>query len=129
MAQAIWVWQQSPAADRPTGYTVFRSGWRLFRLVQHLGLSAEDVRRLDEQQLETIFDCLDRLDAGQRGFIWLQAYELKYRNEGTEIATAVVLTDTLPEEVLYLSALPAHSYDPATRVVTWNLNDLVPYDL
>ena len=55
-------------------------------------------------------------------------YELKYANRGTEIATAVVLTDTLPAEVLYLSAIPAHSYDPLTHVVTWNLNDLAPGD-
>ncbi|MCF7905539.1 MAG: DUF11 domain-containing protein, partial [Candidatus Marinimicrobia bacterium] len=55
-------------------------------------------------------------------------YELKYRNERTEIATALVLPDTLPEEVLYLSALPEHSYDPATRVVSWNLDNLVPGD-
>ena len=81
MAQAMWVWQQSPAADRPAGYSVFRSGWRLFRLAQHLGLGAEEVRQLNTQQLETIFNCLDKLDAGQRGFIWLQAYELQYRNK------------------------------------------------
>lgn len=81
MAQAIWTWQQSPSADRPAGYSVFRSGWRLFRLAQHLGLCAGDIHQLDEQQLQNIFDCIDELDAGQRGFIWLQAYELQYRDE------------------------------------------------
>ncbi len=81
MAQAIWTWQQSPSADQPAGYSVFRSGWRLFRLAQHLGLCAEDIRQLNEQQLQDIFDCIDKLDAGQRGFIWLQAYELQYRDE------------------------------------------------
>lgn len=81
LAQAIWVWQQSPAADRPTGYSVFRSGWRLFRLAQHLGLCADDIRQMDEQQLQNIFYCVDKLDAEQRGFIWLQAYELQYRDE------------------------------------------------
>lgn len=55
-------------------------------------------------------------------------YELKYANEGTEIASAGVLIDTLPAEVIYLSAIPAHSYDPATHVVTWNLNELAPGD-
>jgi len=81
MAQAIWTWQQSPSADQPAGYSVFRSGWRLFQLAQHLGLCADDIRQLNEQQLQDIFDCIDKLDTQQRGFIWLQAYELQYRDE------------------------------------------------
>lgn len=81
VAALIWVWRQSPSADRPTGYTVFREGWQLFRLAQHLGLSGAEIRELRNDQVGAIFDCLQRLDADRSGFIWLQAYERHYRDE------------------------------------------------
>jgi len=56
------------------------------------------------------------------------SYTLDYRNEGTEIATAVVLYDTLSTEVEYVSASPAHTYNPETGIITWNLVDLAPGD-
>ncbi|NQV15286.1 DUF11 domain-containing protein [bacterium] len=55
-------------------------------------------------------------------------YQLDYRNQGTETATAVVLRDTLANEVEYLDASPAHSYNPDTRIITWSLEDLAPED-
>jgi len=84
----IWVWQQSPSSDQPQGYSVYRSAWPLFRLVQHLGCSAEQIMQLDEQQISLIFECLAKLsDRHSKSFLWLQAYEIHYRDQ---ILSAVV---------------------------------------
>ena len=81
IAQMIWTWRRSPAADQPLGHTVYRSAWRLFRLAQHLGLCGADLRALDSNAIRGLFQCLDDLDAPRRGFLWLRAYENHYRDE------------------------------------------------
>ncbi len=81
MADMIWTWRQSPAADRPSGYTVYRNGWRLFLLAQYLGMSAGEVRQLDDDALAHIFSTIDCLSPNRAGFIWLQAYERHYREQ------------------------------------------------
>lgn len=81
IAQMIWTWRRSPAADQPLGHTVYRSAWRLFRLSQHLGLCGADLRALDSNAIRGLFQCLDDLDAPRRGFLWLRAYENHYRDE------------------------------------------------
>ncbi len=81
VADMIWTWRHSPSADRPVGYSVYRSGWRLFRLAQHLGLSGAEIRSLDPPQLDSIFACLSLLTPEKAGFLWLQAYERHYREQ------------------------------------------------
>jgi hypothetical protein len=81
IAQMIWTWRRSPAADRPFGYTVYRSAWRLFRLGQHLGLGGAQLRDLDAAQVRRLFQCLDELDTQRSGFLWLRAYEIHYRDQ------------------------------------------------
>lgn len=80
-AHMIWTWRQSPAADNPVGHSVFHSAWRLFRMAQHMGLCAGDIRTLDRNVVDQIFKCLDYLDPQRSGFIWLQAYEHHYREQ------------------------------------------------
>jgi len=55
-------------------------------------------------------------------------YQLDYRNLGTEIATAVVLHDTLAAEMEYIDASPAHSFNVETGIITWVLEDMMPGD-
>ena len=81
VANLVWTWQQSPAGSRQTGFSVFRDGWRLFRLAQHLGLSGADLRALGRPGATQLLECLDRLDPDRAGFLWLQAYERHYREE------------------------------------------------
>ena len=81
VANLVWTWQQSPAGSRQTGFSVFRDGWRLFRLAQHVGLSGADLRALGRAGAAQLLECLDRLDADHAGFLWLQAYERHYREE------------------------------------------------
>lgn len=80
LADMIWTWRKSPASDQATGHTVYRSAWRLFRLAQHLGLSANEINQLDDKQLTQIFACLD-LDEESIGYLCLQAYEIHYRDQ------------------------------------------------
>ena len=80
-AHMIWTWRQSPVADNPVGYSVYQSAWRLFRLAQHMGLCAGDIRALDRNAIDSIFNCIDCLDQQRIGFIWLQAYEYHYREQ------------------------------------------------
>ena len=81
LAHMIWTWRRSPASDRPIGYSVYRSGWRLFRLAQHLGICGADIRDLDAASVSRIFASIDTLDPERAGFIWLQAYERHYREQ------------------------------------------------
>ena len=81
LAHMIWTWHQSPASDRPTGYSVYNNAWRLFRLAQHLGVCGADIRDLDRTTVKRIFDCIDSLDPERAGFIWLQAYERHYQEQ------------------------------------------------
>ncbi len=81
LAQMILTWQQSPEGDRGIGYSVYRSAWRLFLLCQHLGLYSSEVQKLDDAALRTVFKCLDTLEDEEKfGFLWLQAYEIHYRD-------------------------------------------------
>jgi hypothetical protein len=80
VAHLVWTWRQSPAAERPGERGVFRDAWRLFRLAQHLGLCAAELRALDDAGVERVIDCLDRLTPDRAGFVWLQAYERHYRD-------------------------------------------------
>lgn len=82
LAQRLWTWEHSPAAKRSNGYSVPYSGWRLFSLMQHLGICADTVSRLSTTDIKTLFTLLRRVDdRNTRGFIWLQAYESHYRDE------------------------------------------------
>ena len=82
LGQRLWTWQHSPAAIRPDGYSVSRSVWRLFSLMQHLGICGDGLRTLKSAQIETLFRCLKQVDDPENsGFLWLQAYEHHYHNE------------------------------------------------
>lgn len=81
LADMIMTWRNTPMSDQVKGYSVFDHAWPLFRLAQHLGLCADDVESLTDDQIAQIFNCIDVLDAETSGFIWLQAYERNYRDK------------------------------------------------
>ncbi len=87
-AHMINTWRESPAADRPEGHSVYGSAWRLFRLSQHLGLTGADIRSLDHHQVEDMLSALDRLTPDRTGYLWLQSYELHYRDQLFNALTA-----------------------------------------
>jgi len=81
LADMVWTWQHSPAADRPAGYSVHGHAWSLFCLSQQLSLPASFISELNAEQLEQIFACLDLTQGDYGSFIWLQAYEGNYREK------------------------------------------------
>ncbi len=48
-------------------------------------------------------------------------YTIDYENYGSGPADGVVIIDTLPEHVSFVSATGGGVYDPVTRTVTWNV--------
>ncbi|HRH80966.1 MAG TPA: DUF2309 domain-containing protein [Thiobacillaceae bacterium] len=87
VAQLIWSWRQTPAADRQGRVSVAGDGWRLFRLAQHLGIAGPDMRAQGRAGADALLAVLTELDEDAGGQIWLEAYERHYR-EGIFAALA-----------------------------------------
>jgi uncharacterized protein YbcC (UPF0753/DUF2309 family) len=81
LADMIMIWLRSPMSNAAPGYSLLNHAWPLFRLAQLLGLDGAAITRLDPARINTLFDCLDRLDTDTRGFVWLQAFERNYREQ------------------------------------------------
>ncbi len=97
LAHMIWTWQQcskiNQSSSCPASSTVDKdttqsekqpqqNAWVLFRLAQHLGLSANDLKQLTPTVINNILSCVDTLkDTDKSGFLMLQAYEHHYREQ------------------------------------------------
>ncbi|MDH5479600.1 MAG: DUF2309 domain-containing protein [Nitrosomonas sp.] len=81
LADLVWTWQYSPMAQESADYTAANSGWRLFRLSQHLGLTGDDVRTMQRSDLTDMLSLLDDFTAPERSKVWLYAYEYHYRED------------------------------------------------
>jgi uncharacterized protein len=82
LADLIGIWCCSPLAVQQAerNHTIYCSGWRLFRLCQHLGINAAHIKALKKQDLLLMLSVLDQFNATERGKVWLCAYERHYRD-------------------------------------------------
>lgn len=76
LANMLWTWR---LARQGAGRTAPRDAWPLFRLAQHLGLCARQLREGGSALAEALLACLARLDDETTGHLWLQAYERHYQ--------------------------------------------------
>lgn len=81
LAERIDAWRDTPSAERTASHGLTRSAWPLFGLAQHLGLDADALRALGRGGAEALLGGLRQLDANQRGYLWLLAYERHYREQ------------------------------------------------
>jgi uncharacterized protein YbcC (UPF0753/DUF2309 family) len=81
LSDQIRTWQLSPLARHEARHYHWSSGWRLFRLCQHLGMTGEMVEALPAEQVQALLNQLDRFSFARRGKIWLAAYERNYREK------------------------------------------------
>jgi len=91
LADLIWTWRCCPLADKhsvavhsaiaPASMQAspHNSGWRLFRLCQHLGLDAADVQQMGANDLQAMLAVLDEFTVTERSKVWLTAYEHHYK--------------------------------------------------
>jgi uncharacterized protein YbcC (UPF0753/DUF2309 family) len=81
LSDQIRTWQLSPLSRHETHHYYWSSAWRLFRLCQHLGISAEAVDALSVNDLELLLKQLNSFKPVQRCKVWLFAYERNYREK------------------------------------------------
>lgn len=79
LADLIWTWQFSPMAENRIVHNTFNSGWRLFRLCQHLGITSEKVKEIHKEDFLRMLKTLDDFTPDKRGGVWLYAYEYHFR--------------------------------------------------
>lgn len=80
LTELIWTWQCYRIAEQNDGHTIHKSGWRLFRVCQHLGLTPNQVNALTTDDLLGILNVLNEFNLTERNKVWLIAYEFNYRD-------------------------------------------------
>jgi len=77
LAERIWTWQLSPLA--PSALSIYNQGWRLFRVCQLLGLTANDVQHIEPALLLECLGIIEAFSEAERSTLWLNAYERHYQ--------------------------------------------------
>ncbi|MEC4750477.1 DUF2309 domain-containing protein [Methylomicrobium sp. Wu6] len=81
LSDQIRTWQLSPLARRKDRHYHWSSGWQLFRLCQHLGMTGAAVEALPQGEVEALLKLLNAFTFAERGKVWLTAYERNYREK------------------------------------------------
>lgn len=79
LADFIRTWERCRMPEHNSRHTIENSGWRLFRLCQHIGLGPDSVQQLQQTDLYLMLGVLDAFTVTDRSKIWLSACEHHYR--------------------------------------------------
>lgn len=88
LADLIWTWQFSSMADNNIIHTAFNTGWRLFRLCQHLGINKTQFKDIQRNDFLNMLRVVDEFTAEKRGSVWLYAYEYHFRENFYHVISA-----------------------------------------
>ncbi|MEM1298663.1 MAG: putative inorganic carbon transporter subunit DabA [Pseudomonadota bacterium] len=77
LADLIWAERSSGGIARAAS----DQGWRMLRLCQHVGLTAEEIRGLSVEERDALIDTMDSFSGKDHGPAWLLAFEKNYRDE------------------------------------------------
>jgi hypothetical protein len=105
LADCIAAWRATPTAEQMARHGLARSAWPLFSLARQLGLTGDALRAIGTPGAEALLAALDCLDADQRGYLWLLAYERHYREQ---ILAALAANH---------GRWPGHAHGPAAQLV------------
>ncbi len=78
-ALADLVWSERRRGDNTRAAA--DNGWRLYRLAQHLGVSASVMRGMEAVQCTRLIETLNEFSGTDHGPAWLLAFEKNYRDE------------------------------------------------
>lgn len=77
LADLVWAERRRGDAARVAA----EKGWPLYRLAQHLGMTAAEMRKLPKKHLDAMLDTLEGFSGKDHGPAWLLAFEKNYRDE------------------------------------------------
>jgi uncharacterized protein YbcC (UPF0753/DUF2309 family) len=79
LGDMIWIWRHGAPGNPSSAFTPHGDAWRLFRLVQHLGLSPAETAALSGEDASALLRALKAFGPTEKGYLWLTAYERHYR--------------------------------------------------
>ena len=79
LSDRIYTWYLSPLARCEDRHFRWDSGWRLFRLAQHLGFGPNAAGTLKRNEMAALLGVLKAFTPDKRRKVWLTAYEHHYR--------------------------------------------------
>lgn len=80
-AEMIWIYREATAPVRDPIHLVCRSAWRLFHLVQFLGLSPADIQAFSVKDTDQLIATLDDFPISAHGPVWQRAFERHYQRD------------------------------------------------
>ena len=81
MAGMIRLFREASAPDRDPVHTLCRNSWRLFHLVQFIGMSGSEIHAFSVSDTDRLLATLNSLLSSAHGPVWQRAFERHYQRE------------------------------------------------
>lgn len=77
LADLVWAERARNNVTR----TMADTGWPMYRLCQHLGMTATEIQSLSAKHRDALINALNEFSGDDHGPVWLLAFEKNYRDE------------------------------------------------